>query len=274
MMRYGFVLWTAARQQLAYRAELGMRAIQMVLFMGVFMALWTTAFSVSGRADLEGYRLAEMVWYLAMTETITLSSSRVFVEISEAVKTGSLAYTLARPLSYPFFQVANSLGNSAPRFALNLLTAAAVVGLGIRQVPVLASSAPLGKGAGSLPGLAAFLGMAALALLLDSLVAVLIGLLAFWIEEVTPVFWIYQKLLFTVGGLFLPLEMFPDWLRRVSAWLPFQFITYVPARAFVAFEPGFVLRAVAGQVTYVAILAALVVLVWRRAQRRLVVHGG
>ncbi len=274
MTRYGFVLLTAARQQLAYRAELGMRAIQMVLFMGVFMALWTTAFSVSGRADLEGYRLAEMVWYLAMTETITLSSSRVFVEISEAVKAGSLAYALARPMSYPFFQVANSLGNSAPRFALNLLTAAAVVGLGMRQVPVLASSAPLGKGAGSLPGLAAFLGMAALALLLDALIAVLIGLLAFWIEEVTPVFWIYQKLLFTVGGLFLPLEMFPDWLRRVSAWLPFQFITYVPARAFVAFEPGFVLRAVAGQVTYVAILAALVVLVWRRAQRRLVVHGG
>ncbi len=278
MMRYGFVLWTAARQQLAYRAELGMRAVQMVLFMGVFMALWTTAFSVSGRAELEGYRLAEMVWYLAMTETITLSSSRVFVEISEAVKTGSLAYTLARPMSYPFFQVANSLGNSAPRFALNLLTAAAVVGLGMGQVPVLSPSAPLGinsaEGAGSLPGLAAFLGMAALALLLDSLVAVLIGLLAFWIEEVTPVFWIYQKLLFTVGGLFLPLEMFPDWLRRVSAWLPFQFITYVPARAFVAFEPGFVLRAVAGQVAYVAILAALVAFVWQRAQRRLVVHGG
>ena len=278
MMRYGFVLWTAARQQLAYRAELGMRAVQMVLFMGVFMALWTTAFSVSGRAELEGYRLAEMVWYLAMTETITLSSSRVFVEISEAVKAGNLAYELARPLSYPFFQVANSLGNSAPRFARNLLTAAAVVGLGMGQVSVLAPSASLGidsaEGAGSLPGLVTFLGMAALALLLDSLVALLIGLLAFWIEEVMPVFWIYQKLLFTVGGLFLPLEMFPDWLRRVSAWLPFQFIAYVPARAFVAFEPEFVLRAVAGQVAYVAILAALVVLVWRRAQRRLVVHGG
>jgi len=260
--RYGFVLLTAARQQWVYRAEMAMRAVQMVLFMGVFMALWTTAFGVSRQAELEGYSLVAMVWYLAMTETITLSSSRVFVEISEAVKAGGLAYTLARPLSYPFFQVANSLGNSAPRFVLNLAVAAAVVGLGIGQI------------AGSLPGLLAFLGMAALALLLDSLIAVLIGLLAFWIEEVTPAFWIYQKLLFTIGGLFLPLEMFPDWLRRVAGWLPFQFITYVPARAFVAFEPEFVLRAVGGQVAYVAALTALVALVWRRAQRRLVVHGG
>ena len=270
MTRYAFILRTAARQQWVYRAELAMRAVQMVLFMGVFMALWSTAFGVSGQAELAGYSLAEMVWYLAMTETITLSSSRVFVEISEAVKTGDIAYTLARPLSYPFYQVANSLGNSAPRFVLNLLTAAAVVVVGTGCAPVLRGA----EGAGSLPGLLAFLGMAALALLLDALVAVLIGLLAFWIEEVTPAFWIYQKLLFTVGGLFLPLEMFPGWLRQAVRWLPFQFITYAPARAFVAFEPEFVLRAAAGQVGWVVALVALVGLVWRRAQRRLVVHGG
>ena len=262
MTRYGFVLRTAARQQWVYRAELVMRAVQMVLFMGVFMALWSSAFGISGESTLEGYSLVDIVWYLAVTETITLSGSRIFTEISEQVRAGNLAYTLTRPLSYPWYQVANSLGSSVPRFLLNLLTAAVVVGLGMRQV------------AGSPAGLLAFLGMAALALLLDALVAVLIGLSAFWIEEVMPAFWIYQKLLFTVGGLFLPLEMFPDWLRRVSEWLPFQFITYVPARAFVAFEPGFVLRAVTGQLVYIVILTALVTLVWGRAQRRMVVHGG
>ena len=44
MTRYGFVLRIAARQQWVYRAELAMRAIQMVLFMGVFMALWSSVF--------------------------------------------------------------------------------------------------------------------------------------------------------------------------------------------------------------------------------------
>ena len=262
MTRYGFVLRTAARQQWVYRAELGMRAVQMVLFMGIFAALWTAAFGIGGRTEMAGYTLAEVVWYLAMTETITLSTSRVFLEISEAVKAGDVAYQLARPLSYPIYQVANSLGNSAPRFLLNLLTAATVV------------MVATGKAAGSLKGLLAFLLMAGLALLLDALIAVSIGLLAFWIEEVTPAFWIYQKLLFTVGGMFLPLEMFPGWLQRAARWLPFQLITYAPARAFVAFEPGFVLRAASGQVTYVAALSALVWLIWRQAQRRLVVHGG
>ena len=275
VLRYGFVLRVAARQQRVYQAEVIARAIQMALFMGVFMALWSTAFGASGKAELAGYSLAGIVWYLAMTETVILSTSRIFMEISEAVKAGDLAYTLARPLSYPFFQVANSLGNSVPRFLLNLLTAAVVVSLGMGRLPLTsAGSVQALGGAGSLPGLIAFLGMAALALLLDALIAVLIGLAAFWLEETDPLFWIYQKLLFTIGGMFLPLEMFPGWLRSAVGWLPFQFITYAPARAFVAFDPDFVLWAVFGQVAYIVLLSALVVLVWQRAQRRLVVHGG
>jgi ABC-2 type transport system permease protein len=262
MIRYGSVLWTSARQQWVYRSELFARAIQMVLFMGVFIALWTTAFGVSGRTQMEGYTLPQMVWYLAMAETVTLSTSRIFMEISEAVKAGDLAYTLTRPVSYVFFQVANSLGNSAPRFLLNLPTAAAVVLLGT------------GTLAGSLPGLLAFLGMAALALLLDALIAVLIGLAAFWIEEVMPIYWIYNKLIFTVGGLFLPLEMFPEPLRRAVQWLPFQFITYAPARAFVKFDPAFVLQGLIGQILYILLFTGFLLLVWRRAQRRMVLHGG
>jgi ABC-2 type transport system permease protein len=143
-----------------------------------------------------------------------------------------------------------------------LLTSASVVALGV------------GLGAGSLPGIVAFLVTGALALLLDALIAVLIGLSAFWIEEVMPIYWIYQKLLFTVGGLFLPLEMLPLWLRRISMWLPFRYVANVPARVFVAFEWREALGGVAGQIAYIAVLTIIVSLVWRLAQRRMVVHGG
>ncbi len=262
LSRYTFVARIAARQQLAYRGELWMRSLSMVLYLGIFVALWHTVFAARDGVALSGYGLAEMAWYLAMTETVTLSSSRVFITIAESVRSGDLVYTLTRPISYPFFQVAQSLGDSLPRFALNLLTAALVVWVGTRQW------------AGSGPGFLAFLGMAFLALVLDALIAVLIGLTAFWFEEVTPIFWIYQKLLFTVGGLFLPLEFFPDWLRRIAEWLPFRFIASAPARIFVAFDPAEVASAVLGQLGYIAATIALVLLVWRSARRRMVLHGG
>jgi ABC-2 type transport system permease protein len=77
-----------------------------------------------------------------------------------------------------------------------------------------------------------------------------------------------------VGGLFLPLEFFPRALREVVRWLPFQFVTYAPARAFVKFDLAFVAQALAGQVAYIALFAGIVSAVWWRARRRLVVHGG
>ncbi|MDD3824755.1 MAG: ABC-2 family transporter protein [Anaerolineae bacterium] len=262
MIRYGHVLVTSARQQWVYRGEMVARAVQIVLFMAVFMALWSTAYGVSGRTELEGYSLGEMIWYLAMTETMILSSSRIFNEIAEAVRAGDLAYTLARPLRYPLFQVANSLGGTVPRFLLNFVIASAVVLVALRQVE------------GSLAGMGAFLLLAALALFLDALFAVLIGLAAFWLEEIMPVYWMYNKLVFTIGGLFLPLELFPAGLQQAVRWLPFQLMAYAPARALVKFEPAFVLQTLASQAIYIVILLAVIHLVWRVAQRRLVVHGG
>ncbi|MDF1516080.1 MAG: ABC-2 family transporter protein, partial [Anaerolineae bacterium] len=181
---------------------------------------------------------------------------------SDSVKAGNLAYTMIRPISYPLNQVAQSLGNSAPRFLINLVTASVVIGLGAGQI------------SGSWSGFAAFLLMAFLALILDALIAVLIGLTAFWLEEVMPVFLIYQKLLFTIGGLFLPLEMFPPWLRRLAEWLPFRFITNVPARLFVHFSLSEFITSLTGQIVYIAVIGALLMGVWQSAQRRMVVHGG
>jgi len=260
--KYATIARTNARQQLTYRGEFVTRALSMVLFMGVFIALWTTAFGVSEQATLAGYTLPAMCWYLAMTETLTLSGSRVFVEIGEAVRSGDVAYTLVRPVSYPAFMVAHSLGQSVPRFLLNLIAGATVVLVLVQAVATTPA------------GVAGFLVLAAGALALDALMMVLIGLLAFFIEEVTPVFWIYQKLLFTVGGLFLPLEFFPDWLQGAVRFLPFQLISYAPARAFVAFDPGEFVGALVGQIAYLVVTGLIVLVVWRYGRRRLAVHGG
>ena len=36
-----------------------------------------------------------------------------------------------------------------------------------------------------------------------------IGLLAFWLHDVSPVYWVCQKVMFVLGGLMLPLELYP-----------------------------------------------------------------
>jgi ABC-2 type transport system permease protein len=126
----------------------------------------------------------------------------------------------------------------------------------------------------SVPGILGFLVLAVPGVLLDAMIAVLIGLGAFFIEEVRPLHWIYNKLLMSVGGMFLPLDVFPAWLRRISEWLPFRLIIYAPARTFVAYDGAFLLRAMAGQLVYLVVIAALLGAVWHWGKRRIVVHGG
>ena len=262
MLKYLAIVWIDARQQLAYRGEFLVRGVLISLFMFIFVSLWSTVYAIDGRGEMAGFRLSQMLWYLAMTETVILSGSRVFDEISEAVKSGDLAYTLVRPYSYIGFEIAHSVGGTFPRMALNFCVASLVVLPFVRRVET------------SLPGIAGFLVLAGLGIVIDAMIAVLIGLGAFFIEEVRPLYWIYSKLLMSVGGMFLPLDMFPAWLRRISDWLPFRFIIYAPARTFVSFDADFFVRALGGQLAYLALMAAILALVWRYGQRRLVVHGG
>ena len=262
MSKYLEIIRINSLQQLAYGGELVMRGLSMVLFMAVFIALWSTAYGVTNRTELAGYTLAQMIWYLAMTETVTLSASRIQPEIDQAVKAGDIAYALSRPYSYPLFQVASSLGNSAVRFVMNLGIASVLVWLVVGHVE------------GSPTSLAAFLLLAAGGVLLDTIITVGIGLLAFFIEETTPIYWIYQKLIFSVGGLFLPLEVFPTWLRTLSDLLPFRYVVYAPARTFVRFDPTFFAQALVGQAVYLAISGAVVYAIWRVGTRRVTVQGG
>jgi len=91
---------------------------------------------------------------------------------------------------------------------------------------------------------------------------------------VTPVFWVWQKLLFVFGGLMLPIRLYPPLMQRFAAFTPFPDILAGPA--------SFVLdgEAVAADVLVVRLAVwcvattAVVQWVFARARRALTVNGG
>src|SRR5207249_11237896 len=126
--------------------------------------LWKGTYGETGAERLGGLTLAQMLWYLAMTESIMLSGPRVAQEVDQDVRTGALAIQLVRPLSYPLYRMWTALGERLVRFLLN-----AAVGILI----VLAFVGPIPMTPG---GLALFVLALPLAFVLDFLAAFLIGL--------------------------------------------------------------------------------------------------
>ena len=94
---------------------------------------------------------------------------------------------------------------------------------------------------------------------------------AFWLRDAGSAWFLYQKLIFVLGGMLIPLEALPGWLERTAAVLPFKAMSYTPARlASGHLDPVLVLQ----QIGWLVVLAAVAVAVFRAGERRLQVVGG
>ena len=248
----------AAVEAATERGDLYGRALFFAVILGVFSALW--------RAVAEaGMPLAaqqdQLVWYLAVTEWILLSAPLRHLEIQEDVRRGDIAYQLPRPVMYPRATLAQCLGALLVRAPLLGAVACACAFAFTGRMPD-ARSLLL-----SLP-----FGLVASAVLAELYVA--LGLLSFWLTDATPLYWVAGKLVFILGGLMLPLELYPRWLQLLARCTPFPSLLAGPA-GFLLHAPGGGAAALALRLLLWALLLfGLVELLFWRATRALQLNGG
>jgi ABC-2 type transport system permease protein len=259
--KYWAILQVQLVNSLAYPGELIWRSLAIVLFQWVFAQLWRVTFATAGTATLGGLSLHDTLWYLMLAETIELSRPRLARSIAETVRDGSIAYLLNKPYHFLLYQMSTNLGESLFRMALNALFGGTTVWLLVGPPPD-----PRGW---PLVGVA-ILG----AWLINFCVSALIGLAAFVVEDVTPFEWIYQKMIFILGGMLIPLDFYPQWLQTLSRALPFSYAMYGPARLFVTPDLSRFGGLVIGQAFWILILGAALLLAHARGARRLAINGG
>jgi ABC-2 type transport system permease protein len=260
--KYGFVGWIAARSMLAYFGEVLASTIFLGVIMFIFLNLWRMTFSSTNAKTLGGLSLPQMLWYLAMTEAILTSRQRMAAAVDHDVRTGAVAVHLLRPLSYPLYRLWTDIGERGVSFALRLVIVSSIAFVFVGPIPF------------SLPGLAMFALSVPFAFLLDFLIFFLIGLCAFWLEDTSGLVLIVSRITMILGGMLIPLELFPDAFQPVLRVLPFSSIVYGPARIFVHPDLEFLLNLILRQGVSIVILAFLVALVYRVALRRINANGG
>lgn len=261
LAKYWAIFKTQLVHSLSYPADLLSRSLTIVLFLWIFSHLWAAAYESAGQERISGLSRRDTLWYLMIAEVIVLSRPRLAGAIAEGVKDGSIAYLLNRPYNFLLYQAGVGLGDSALRLLCNLLAGGALTWIMVGPPP--------GLGHWSLV-LVAIAGAWAI----DFCVGAMIGLLAFVAEEVSAFEWIYSKLTFILGGLLVPLDFFPDWLRTVSGYLPFAYIVYGPARCFVDPDQGRFMGLFAGQAFWLVLLGGLLCLGYRRSVAHLNINGG
>jgi ABC-2 type transport system permease protein len=258
VLKYAAFFRVAAAHARRERGELYGRVAFFAVILGVFSSLWHAVAEAGMPVAADPKAL---VWYLAATEWIVLSAPPIHIEIQEAVRRGDIVCQLGRPASYVVAAFAEGLGLLAMRAPLLGVTACVCAFAFTGWIPplrVLACVVPFG--------------LAAAALI--TAMYLWIGLLAFWLDDVSPVYWVSQKLLFVLGGLMLPIELYPDVIRRVAAFTPFPSVLAGPA-SFVLHGSSVGSGVLARSLAIWACVTALAVWwVFRRATSALTINGG
>ena len=260
--RYWQIGLTNARAQVAYAGESAVRSLFLVMILYVFLQLWRATYAGQESETLGGFGIAQMLWYLALTESIILSRPRISRVVDAEVRTGEIAYTLVRPYGYAGYRLASYVSERFVFFPVKLAVAVGLCLLYVGPVPFSPENVAL--------GLAALV----LATLLDFLVSFGIALLAFWTESTSSIGLIYDRLVMLLGGMLLPLEVFPEPLRSIAQALPFSSMVYAPARLALggASEPAAVLFA--RQLAFILVAGIAVWALNRAAVRWINVNGG
>ena len=262
LRKYAWVGMTSARSNLAYLGELISRTIFLFIILFIFAQLWKITYAADGSAQLGGLTLAQMLWYLGMAEAFIMSATNPAAEIDYDVRSGALAVQLIRPLSYPLYRLGVSLGERLVRFSMNLLIAIVIV-------TVLTGLIPF-----SITGLLMFVLSLPLAFVLDFLSDLVIGLCAFWLEDTSGLRLLYRRATMMLGGMMIPLTLFPAWSQPILKALPFASIVYGPAQLFVAPETSFFVDIILKQTIFIVLYTIIAALLYRTAVKRISSNGG
>jgi ABC-2 type transport system permease protein len=212
---------TEARRKMSYRADFWIQAfVVFAVEAGIYWFLWHAVFRESGRVELGGFRLEGIILYsLAVTLLARLIRGPEFdAAVMDDIYEGGLNRYIVYPTPYFGFKYAQHLGGSLP-----VLVQLALFGA---SFPFLLGLDPA---AAVTPGSAA---MALASILVANLLYFLMGFaiqgVAFWAENVWSLRVTQRFATAILGGVLLPLTLFPEWAQTALAALPFPYLFWVP----------------------------------------------
>lgn len=228
----------------------------------VFLNLWNYIYSDSSQL-INGYSLKDMIWYLISGEIIAFSMSGKYIVqgINDDIKSGKIAYILNKPYNYYFYAVINSMGEIVFKYIF-VIFSGSVIGMLFLGTSNLSFAMIV-------PMLLSFL----LSALLCSFLYAIIGLIAFWIEDSQPFYWIISKT-FLIFGVFFPPEFFPKWLAPIIKYSPVYSMYSGTGKLMAQFNWELFFNVTISQVIYIALLIVIGLLVYKRGIRKVNINGG
>ncbi len=251
----------AFAREATYRVEVFTGVGAFFLRVYLLRSLWTALYAQN--AAPAGIPLHSMITYatvaLLMSLVLEVDGTRL---IQTKLREGTIATDLMKPIVLPLYFFSDGFGQTAFA-ALTILPALALALLLVRiDVP---GPAALGTFAASF----------VLGYVVNFLLNFLMNSVAFWTLEIQAIQMMIRWASDLLSGQILPLAFFPGPLGAVVRDLPFAAIYSTPLQIYIGeLPPAQWGAALETQALWLLFFAVAATLVWRSAERHVVVQGG
>jgi ABC-2 type transport system permease protein len=263
MRPYWSVVKARFRMLLQYRAA-ALAGFGTQLFWGLIRVMIFDAFYRSSHVP-QPMSYDQVVTYLWLVQAmLMLQPWGIDWEIRQMVRSGTVAYELARPVNLYWFWFSRNLALRTAPALLRATPMFVVAGLflGLRPPASLAAAASWAV---------AVAGAVAIGCALTTLMSISM----LWTISGEGIARLVGTCAMIFSGMIVPLPLFPDWAQPILNVLPFRGLMDIPFRLYIGHVPaGQVFPWLGHQLAWSAALVLLGRWVLSRGVRRLVVQGG
>jgi ABC-2 type transport system permease protein len=245
-----------ARKRMSYRVDFWINSV--VGFVSELGVAWFIVLAMfSGAERLGGYSRNGMLLYFVaviLASRIARSADMEWA-IADDIYQGALSRYLLYPANFVLLKYATQLGALLPSILQVVLFGAWVpfvlgVPEGLQITPASALMC---------------LGALAVANVLHFMSCLPLQLVAFWADNCWSLLVAHRIVAGLLGGLLLPLSLFPSWSQTALAALPFRYLFAFPVDALLGrVSPAEYLAGIGVALVWCGILAAISAAVWRR----------
>ncbi len=248
------------KNSIVYRSSVFFSIIGSIIWMLISMALWTFVY------QHDATQIQYMITYVILSQIIGMFYSGGMSDaIAGKVHSGDFALDLIRPVNFLAIEYNRLLGTICSSILLRGIPVALVF------LPVLIQNAHFNS--------IGYVICAVLAVILSHFLYIviysLIGFMSFTFFEVWPFNRLMNDTIRLLSGSFIPLALFPDWLRGIAQVLPFRFMYSFPIELMIGkVEPHELWQNFAILIGWLIALGTLLLLTYKRSINKCIVQGG
>lgn len=209
------------QNMLVYRLNFSLWRFRTVLQLLLVYFIWWTVFQTQN--SLFGYTEVTILTYILVVSLVRaiVLSSRI-MDIGGHINEGSIVNFLVKPQKIIEYYLARDLADKLLNILFVVVELSLII-LVLRPAIILQTN---------IATLSLFFLSVMLGIILYFNLSLIFGLLAFWLENIWGIYFLFFMLIEALGGALFPIDIFPKAISSILLLSPFPYLLYFPAKIY------------------------------------------